>query len=154
MWISNDSLLEPKILLCGGMGEPLPKDKWDWGEKPKTPRDACYELDVSDENSTWTEVGALPSPVLESGYAYHPSWGLVISGGLREDDLKGNEVDMANVVVTKDGRKFEELAPLPVNLTDHCLAIVDDDRLFVTGGETGGGKNRQNRTYIYSKSAG
>ncbi len=85
--------------------------------------------------------------MFESGYAYHPSWGLVMSGGKREDT---REDELNSVITTKNGREFEVLAPLPVNLTDHCLVIVDEDRLFVTGGETG--RDRQKGAYVFSKS--
>ena len=32
------------------------------------------------------------------------------------------------------GLTFEELAPLPYDLIQHCLKIVDEDSLFVVGG--------------------
>ena len=46
---------------------------------------------------------------------------------------------MSNKVerTTDSGATFEELAPLPHALNQHCLTIVDTDRLFIAGGHGG-----------------
>ena len=38
---------------------------------------------------------------------------------------------------TDSGSTFEELAPLPYDVNQHCLKVVDEDTLFVAGGHGG-----------------
>ena len=59
------------------------------------------------------------------GFASDSSWGLVVSGGHPSVDT---------VEVTKDGSNFEQLQPLPETKYAHCLVIVDESTLFVSGG--------------------
>jgi hypothetical protein len=48
------------------------------------------------------------------------------------------------VEATEDGETFAPLPPLPLPSTDHCLAAIDGEGLFVAGGYT---------TSLYSKEA-
>ena len=68
------------------------------------------------------------------GWDYHPTVGLVISGGLWCSERSCESIDRVERT-TDSGSTFEELAPLPNYLNHHCLKIVDEDRLFVVGGQ-------------------
>ena len=63
------------------------------------------------------------------GYDYHPDLGLVMVGGQAR---RGEFLDMA--VATKDGKKFEKLAPLPEKRAHHCAVVVDKYTIIVAGG--------------------
>ena len=66
-------------------------------------------------------------------------WGIVLAG-----DWKG-ESDSAET--TNDGTVFDPLTDLPNANGFTCMAIIDDDRLFVTGGS-----NNPTETFIFSQS--
>lgn len=70
-----------------------------------------------------------------------PSWGLVIAGGY----VSGGEY-LDTVEVTQDGMSFYNLEPLPSPKDEACLAIIDEERIFVTGGQ-------DKSTYVYYKSS-
>ncbi len=127
------------MVVCGGLGNT--QRMYDG----VTPRAACHKLDV--KANMWFEAGELPhGPVIMSGYAYHPAWGLVITGGMSEE--YSSRLD--SVLVTRDGSSFEELPPLPVAKAEHCLAIIDEQTLFVTGGLDAEGE-RAKDAYIYRR---
>ena len=92
------------------------------------------------------------------GWDYHPTVGLVLSGGV---ECRGCGVEcrrcesIAGVERTTDsGSTFEELKSWgPWGLYQHCLKIVDEDRLFVAGGMNrvgGGDKMREASMYRFS----
>lgn len=56
-------------------------------------------------------------------------WGLVLAG-----DKTGAPRNISNVETTSQGLTFEALPDLPRNNSYSCVAIIDDDRLFASGG--------------------
>ena len=62
---------------------------------------------------------------------FHPEVGLVIAGG-----NNGTVMDRVEIspVGNELGAAFEELAPLPKQLTASCLAILSESTVFVAGG--------------------
>ena len=62
---------------------------------------------------------------------FHPEVGLVIAGG-----NNGTVMDRVEISQVGDelGAAFEELAPLPKQLTASCLVILDERTVFVAGG--------------------
>ena len=64
-------------------------------------------------------------------YDFHPGVGLVIAGG-----NNGTIMDRVELSPIGDqlGVAFEELAPLPKQLTASCLVILDKGTVFVAGG--------------------
>ena len=83
------------------------------------------------------------------GWDYHPTVGLVISGGLWCSERSCESIDRVERT-TDSGSTFEELAPLPNYLNHHCLKIVDEDSLFVAGGETTRTTRREAFMYRFS----
>ena len=139
------------LLVCGGEGN----DK-QWGDRGynstlDTVRDTCYTYDFATDS--WSLAGKMPTGpaiLIGSAYSYHPAWGLVMAGGKALNfRLTEGERAKAEVVATKDGVNFEVLEPLPEPRYDHCLAILDEDTLFIAGGET---KVDETATYPYSRS--
>ncbi len=78
------------------------------------------------------------------GWASDASWGLVVSGG---DGLTTYDT----VERTLDGTTFEQLAPLPSPRRRHCMAIIDDTRLFVAGGYR---FNEMDEALVYESGSG
>ena len=74
-------------------------------------------------------------------FDYSPEWGLVISGGYDGENY------LTSVEQSFDGINFTPLPDLPIEQYLHCLAIVDDNTLFVTGGKRNGILN--NETFYY-----
>ena len=62
---------------------------------------------------------------------FNPEVGLVIAGG-----NNGTVMDRVEISPVGDelGAAFEELAPLPEQLTASCLVILDKRTVFVAGG--------------------
>ena len=93
------------------------------------------------------------------GWDYHPTVGLVLSGGV---ECRGCGIEcricesIAGVERTTDsGSTFEELKSWgPWGLYQHCLKIVDEDRLFVAGGinRVGGGDKMREASMTISRS--
>ena len=79
-----------------------------------------------------------------AGYGYNNKMGLVIAGGF--DDGFGG---VAYVDGTKNGIKFEPMTPLPTTPQYSCLASVDDETLFLTGGSNNGEFYDQALLYRY-----
>ncbi len=86
-----------------------------------------------------------------AGHDRHPSWGLVMAGGWSkapgDNDDGGMVSNMA--FATRDGKNFEQLGPLPLEMSSNCLAVIDSDRLFVAGGH-----NSYRAAYVYSRKTG
>ena len=82
-------------------------------------------------SDAWAESGSMSAAKGEAGCAQSASHGLVIAGGVNGVDLTG----LATVANTVDGETVdEELPPMPVGKTEHCLVALDGGDLFVTGG--------------------
>ena len=109
----------------------------------------CYEFDP--ELRTWEKSGEMSAYRYYMGYADSPSWGLVVAGGWNENALPQSSVEQ-----TLNGANFNDLPQLPLNLYGHCLSIVDDNTLFLTGGTTEDGfdNNTSTQTYLYTKNRG
>ena len=60
--------------------------------------------------------------------------GLVTVGG-----YNGSSLD--SVLATRDGLRFEALAPLPLGADSGCLTAIDGQSLLHSGGVTSGGNN-------------
>ena len=69
----------------------------------------------------------------------------VMAGG---DPNPGTATDQ--VIRTKDGSTFDQMASLPVATWANCLVIVDDSTLFVTGGKTQSGSMSAG-TFLYTR---
>ena len=112
-----------------------------------TMTDLCYQY--APEVDTWFESGRLQTSRNSYGYDYSDSWGLIMTGGYR---LYPSPITrpLDSVEVTKDGFNFETYQPMPERRALHCTAVVDDDRLIVAGGTTGGIAPSAS-AYMYSK---
>ncbi len=77
---------------------------------------------------SWIDQGFLPYGGLwNAGFAHHYDWGLVLSGG-------SNVTDLQDVVFrTHDGAAWDQLPSMLQPSYEHCMAVVDADRLFVAG---------------------
>ena len=94
------------------------------------------------------QVSRMPRYVNRDSYASHPAWGIIMSGGLRSG---------RNVAVTKNAKDFDALALKPIATDWHCVAAIDEDRIFVTGGFTRNswsGVTARNESFMYSKTNG
>jgi hypothetical protein len=60
-----------------------------------------------------------------------------------------NGSKVAEAYSTKDGSKFDQLTSIPVATQNLCLVIVDDDTLFMAGGNTNSGRSKG--VFVYSK---
>ena len=89
----------------------------------------------------WEEYGAMMDMRRSMAYDYSPEWGLVISGGYNGANY------LTSVEQSFDGINFTPLPDLPIEQYVHCLAIVDESTIFVTGGLRNGIGN--NQTYVY-----
>ena len=76
------------------------------------------------------------------GYGSSESWGLVLGGG-----YNFGTGFLSSVTTTVNGQAFGSLPDLPNRDDQLCLAIVDDDRIFTSGGD----QNRED-AFIFSKS--
>ena len=94
------------------------------------------------ESGVWSQSGQMASAVDWPGHAYDPLWGLVIAGG-----VNSLGADLDTVYVTSDGASFNLLTELPRPKELHCVAIVDEDALFVAGGYP-----NYKEAYLYRKS--
>ncbi len=143
------------MLVCGGQGNDKKWGDTDYNRDDDKARDTCHTYDFASD--TWSLAGKLPTgPVIlvGSGYAYHPAWGLVMAGGKADEQgTIADDTGKAEVVATKDGVNFEVLEPLPEPRYTHCLAILDEDTLFVAGGETQVGAEGETFRYRRSKQA-
>ncbi len=108
----------------------------------KTESDLCHAYDPGTDG--WTEAGRMPVRMDFAGHDSDSDWGLVMSGGY---GLNGALLD--TVLRTGDGAAFEALPPLPEPRTYHCLAIIDEDTLFV-----GGGFPTLDGAYVFRRSEG
>ena len=90
------------------------------------PDDECWVYTPSD--NTWTKASTIPRHFAAGASAFHPAWGIIMSGGLDPIGISFDEV-----TVTKDGAEFEEVEPMPSASYYHCVAAVNDNMLFTTG---------------------
>ena len=92
--------------------------------------DKCYGY--SPLNDSWREIGTLPSPRYGSGSAVLEGYGLVMAGGINNDDGR-----LDSVILTKDGSTFETLDSLPTPTVYGCLTAITQTTLLFTGGYWG-----------------
>ena len=130
-------------LVCGGVIGATDIDAFD------NITNKCYEFDPV--LKTWQMSGKMSAYRYYMGYAESPSWGLVVAGGWNEDAQPQNSVEQS-----LDGANFNDLPQLPLNVYGHCLAIVDDNTLFFTGGTTEDGfdNGTSTQTYVFTKNKG
>ena len=101
--------------------------------------DLCYRFDQ--EGLRWEQYGKMTDKRDFVAYDHSPDWGLIISGGYDGDKY------FETVENTLDSLNFNSLPDLPKEQYIGCLAIVDAETLFATGGKTNG--IGDNETYIY-----
>ncbi len=102
--------------------------------------DRCYVYEFA--SNSWKVGAQLPSKGYYFGADYHPSWGLVFTGG----KYYNNYFD--SVLITKDGYTLREVTKMPVAMAYHCGVIIEADMLFVTGGLQAGDV-AQRETFLY-----
>lgn len=129
------------LLAAGGANFPE-KPLWEGGIKRWTDRVFLLTPDAAD---AWTEPVRLPEPM---GYGASVSLpqGVVIIGGCNADG-----VFATCLLLTPRGGNvhIESLAELPVGLTGHAAAVLDD-KIYVVGGSTAPGEqDAQSNLYIY-----
>ena len=105
--------------------------------------DLCYRFDPQLE--TWEQYGKVDFKSYSMAHDFSPEWGLVISGGY--DGSPGGFDYLSYVEQTFDGFNFKVLPVMPEPLYRHCLVIVDEDTLFVSGGLVS--STNLNNTYLY-----
>ena len=88
-----------------------------------SPYDECWAYTPSDD--TWTKKSTIPRDFVSGGSAFHPGWGIIMSGGFVTNE----------VTLTKDGVEFEQLEPVGDIYYSyfHCIAAVNSSMLFTTG---------------------
>lgn len=86
------------------------------------PQNECWVYSPMD--NTWTQTSTMPRDVYGGSPAYHPAWGMIMSGGFSSYD---------KVLITEDAQVFEELPELDYTDTQHCVAAVNENMLFTTG---------------------
>ena len=101
--------------------------------------DICYRFDM--DRQIWEQYGAMMDKRRSMAYDYSSEWGLVISGGYDGENY------LTSVEQSFDGINFTPLPDLPIEQLAHCLVILDENFLFVTGGKTNGIGN--NETFYY-----
>ena len=87
-----------------------------------SPLDECWVYKPSED--TWTKASTIPRTIDNAASAFHPAWGIIMSG------IHGQ---YAEVITTKDAEYFEELEPLPDYSVNYCVAAIDENTIFVTG---------------------
>ena len=116
--------------VCGGLqGSNLPDNI----------SDLCYRFNP--ESMQWEQSGSLTDKKDFVAYDHSPEWGLIVSGGY------DGEKYYDTVENTLDSLNFDLLPDLPKEQYIGCLAILDEETLFATGGKTNG--IGDNETYIY-----
>jgi len=107
------------------------------------PYNECWRYSPLDDS--WTKTSTIPSPTPELfvAPAYHPGWGIIMSGGYYDGD------DLSSTTITKDGEEFESLAPMPYTASVHCVAAIDNNTMFTTG--LG---RRYDESFLYNRSTG
>ena len=90
----------------------------------------------------WEVSGTMAEERGYGSYASSESWGMVMGGGYNFDTGF-----LSSVATTVDGQVFGSLTDLPNSDDQQCLAIIDDDKIFISGGD----KNPSD-AYIFSKS--
>ena len=101
-----------------------------------SPYNECWQY--WPEEDSWTKTSTIPREVAYAASAYHPGWGIIMSGGCCFFD---------EVTITKDGEVFDDLAAtLLYTSSDHCIAAINANMQFTTGLCDG-----KNETTLYYK---
>ena len=105
---------------------------------PYDPSDECWGY--SPEEDSWTKRSTIPRDFNRGAPAFHPGWGIIMSGGCCPVD---------EVTITMDGEVFEDLTPMPYTALYHCIVAISSDILFTTGLGSG-----NDETYLYYRDIG
>ena len=117
LMLKMSSFLDGGIpFICGG---------YDYGN---TYYDECYKYVAASDQ--WILSGTLSEERSFSGYDSSESWGLVMAGGQ-------NRYLLNSVETTHNGETFAFMPDLPYANRDSCLTIIDNDMIFVSGGQEG-----------------
>ena len=92
--------------------------------------DGCYKYEAA--NDEWINSGTMSGSRYFSGYGSSESWGLVMAGGFG-DAIIG---ELSSVETTYNGETFASLPDIPQSNRESCIVIIDDDRIFISGGST------------------
>ena len=103
-----------------------------------SPSNECWQYSPAEDS--WTKTSTIPRDFDSGAPAFHPGWGIIMSGGYPSYD---------EVTITMDGETFEDLTPMPYSSYYHCIAAINSDILFTTG--LGNGKDQ---TYLYYRDTG
>ena len=76
------------------------------------------------------------------GYGSSESWGLVMGGG-----YNFGTGYLSSVATTANGQAFDSLPDLPNRDDQQCLAVIDDEKIFTSGGD-----QNPSDAFIFSKS--
>ena len=104
--------------------------------------DLCFKYVPSSDE--WVVSGVMSEAKSEIGYGSSESWGLVMAGGDNGGPLLSSSVE-----TTADGIIFENLPDLEVEVSGSCVVVIDDDRIFTSGGYHDPGLRRD--SYIFSR---
>ena len=102
--------------------------------------DLCLKYVPSSDE--WVVSGVMSESKSEMGYGSSESWGLVMAGG-------DNGTEISSVETTADGIIFDNLPDLEVGVSGSCVAVIDDDRIFTSGGYYDPGLRRA--SYVFSR---
>ena len=93
-----------------------------------SPKNECWVYTPLED--TWTKSSTIPRDIYYAASAFHPAWGIIMSGGYEDYD---EDIYSAEVTITGDAEYFEELEPMPYSSAFHCVAAINANTIFVTG---------------------
>ena len=103
-----------------------------------SPSNECWQYSPAEDS--WTKTSTIPRDFDREAHAFHPGWGIIMSGGYPYYD---------EVTITMDGEVFEDLKPMPYSSYIHCIAAINSDILFTTGLGSG-----DDESYLYYRDTG
>ena len=113
--------------ICGG------KDDEDY-------TDLCYKYVAALDE--WEVSGTMAEERGYGGYGSSESWGLVMGGG-----YNFGTGYLSSVATTVNGQALGSLPDLPNRDDQQCLAVIDDEKIFTSGGD-----QNPSDAFIFSKS--
>jgi N-acetylneuraminic acid mutarotase len=110
--------------------------------------DSCWKYDLVQD--AWSQTGNMSKRGISMASVYSDEFGgLVLTGGWNPEQKER----FYFVEVTKDGRSFETLTPMPAGVDKHCLAVIDADRVMVVGGHSSKFGYSSRAAFMYDKMA-